>query len=127
MPPGPWHFPEDQVADLNLRFLAAEITREKIYERLHEELPYSSTVETETWEEIKDGSVKISQAIFVARDGQKAIVLGKGGQMIRQIGPAGRKELERELGTKVHLDLTVRVRRGWRADESLLDRLGFDN
>lgn len=125
MPPGPWHFPEDQVADLNLRFLAAEITREKIYERLHEELPYSSTVETETWEEIKDGSVKISQAIFVARDGQKAIVLGKGGQMIKTLGRLAREDMEKAFERRVHLFLFVKVRENWAEDPERLRMMGL--
>ncbi|MCA0433997.1 MAG: GTPase Era [Proteobacteria bacterium] len=125
MPEGPWHYPEDQTADLNLRFLAAEITREKIYERLHEELPYSSTVETETWEEREDGSVKISQAIFVARDGQKAIVLGKGGQMVKQIGQLARKEMEEAFGRRIHLFLFVKVRENWAEDPERLRMMGL--
>ena len=98
MPEGPWLYPEDQAADLQLRFMAAEMTREKIYERLHDELPYASTVETESWEERPDGSVKIHQAIFVERDSQKAIVLGKGGQTVKLIGQLARAEMEREFG-----------------------------
>ena len=95
MPEGPWLYPEDQVADVQLRFMASEMTREKIYERLHEELPYSSTVETESWEERKDGSVKIGQVIYVERDSQKAIVLGKGGQTVKLIGQLARAEMEK--------------------------------
>jgi GTPase len=125
MPEGPWHYPEDQTADLNLRFLAAEITREKIYERLHEELPYSSTVETEQWEEMKDGSVKISQAIFVARDGQKAIVLGKGGQMAKTLGQLARADMEKAFGRKVHLFLFVKVRENWAEDPERLRMMGL--
>ncbi len=125
MPEGPWHYPEDQTADFNLRFLAAEITREKIYERLHEELPYSSTVETEAWEEKNGGSVKITQAIFVARDGQKAIVLGKGGQMVKQIGQLARKEMEEAFGRKVHLFLFVKVRENWAEDPERLRMMGL--
>lgn len=125
MPPGPWHYPEDQTADVNLRFLAAEITREKIYERLHEELPYSSTVETEKWEEMKDGSVKISQAIFVARDGQKAIVLGKGGQMVKTLGQMARADMEKAFDRRVHLFLFVKVRESWAEDPERLRMMGL--
>ncbi len=125
MPAGPWHYPEDQTADLNLRFLAAEITREKIYERLHEELPYSSTVETETWEEMKDGSVKISQVIFVARDGQKAIVLGKGGQMVKTLGQLARTDMEKAFERRVHLFLFVKVRENWAEDPERLRMMGL--
>ncbi|MEP7173941.1 MAG: GTPase Era, partial [Aestuariivirga sp.] len=110
MPAGPWLYPEDQAADVQLRFLASEVTREKIYLRLHEELPYSSTVETETWEEQKDGSVKIGQVIYVERDSQKAIVLGKGGQMIKLLGQLAREELEKSFERRVHLFLFVKVR-----------------
>ncbi len=125
MPEGPWHYPEDQIADVNLRFLAAEITREKIYERLHEELPYSSTVETETWEEMKDGSVKIKQAIFVARDGQKAIVVGKGGQMAKTLGQLARADMEKAFGRRVHLFLFVKVRENWAEDPERLRMMGL--
>ena len=125
MPEGPWHYPDDQVADVNLRFLAAEITREKIYERLHEELPYSSTVETETWEEMKDGSVKIKQAIFVARDGQKAIVVGKGGQMAKTLGQLARADMELAFGRRVHLFLFVKVRENWAEDPERLRMMGL--
>jgi GTPase len=125
MPEGPWHYPEDQIADVNLRFLAAEITREKIYERLHEELPYSSTVETETWEEMKDGSVKIKQAIFVARDGQKAIVVGKGGSMAKTLGQLARADMEEAFGRRVHLFLFVKVRENWAEDPERLRMMGL--
>jgi GTPase len=125
MPPGPWHYPEDQTADVNLRFLAAEITREKIYERLHEELPYSSTVETESWEEQKNGSVKITQAIFVARDGQKAIVLGKGGGMVKTLGQLARADMEKAFDRKVHLFLFVKVRENWAEDPERLRMMGL--
>ena len=117
MPESPWLYPADQVADVQLRFMAAEMTREVIYERLHEELPYSSTVETETWEEMKDGSVKIGQIIFVQRDSQKAIVLGKGGQTIKLLGQMARKEMEAQFGRKVHLFLFVKVRENWAEDK----------
>ncbi len=126
MPEGPWLYPEDQLADANMRFLAAETTREKIYERLHQELPYASTVETEVWEEKPDGSVKIQQVIFVERDGQKAIVLGKGGQTIKQLGQLARKELEETLGRKVHLFLFVKVRENWAQDPERLRNMGLD-
>jgi GTPase len=125
MPPGPWHYPGDQTADVNLRFIAAEITREKIYERLHEELPYSSTVETEGWEEKRDGSVKISQTIFVERDGQKAIVLGKGGQTVKTLGQLARKDMELALDRKVHLFLFVKVRENWSQDPERLRMMGL--
>ncbi len=109
-----------------MRFLAAETTREKIYERLHQELPYSSTVETEVWEERPDGSVKIQQVIFVERDGQKAIVLGKGGQTIKLLGQLARKELEETLDRKVHLFLFVKVRENWAQDPERLRNMGLD-
>ena len=126
MPESPWLYPEDQVADVQLRFMAAEMTREVIYERLHEELPYSSTVETETWEEMKDGSVKIGQIIFVQRDSQKAIVLGKGGQTIKLLGQKAREEMERQFGRKVHLFLFVKVRENWAEDKERLRNMGLD-
>ncbi|MFM8748178.1 MAG: GTPase Era [Aestuariivirga sp.] len=126
MPEGPWLYPEDQVADLQLRFMAAEMTREKIYDRLHDELPYASTVETESWEERPDGSVKIHQAIFVERDSQKAIVLGKGGQTVKLIGQLARADMEREFGRKVHLFLFVKVREGWAEDTERLRAMGLD-
>ena len=113
MPEGPWLYPEDQAADIPSRLLAAEITREKIYLRLHDELPYASAVETEKWEERKDGSVKIDQVIYVQRDGQKAIVLGKGGQTIKIIGELAREEMEELFGRRVHLFLFVKVRENW--------------
>jgi GTP-binding protein Era len=126
MPEGPWLYPADQVADVQLRFMAAEMTREVIYERLHEELPYSSTVETETWEERKDGSVKIGQVIFVERDSQKAIVLGKGGQSVKLLGQMARKEMEAQFGRKVHLFLFVKVRENWAEDKERLRNMGLD-
>ena len=113
MPEGPWLYPADQAADIPSRLLAAEITREKIYLRLHDELPYASAVETEKWEERKDGSVKIDQIIYVQRDGQKAIVLGKGGATIKKIGELARKEMEEIFGRRVHLFLFVKVREDW--------------
>ena len=113
LPKGPWHYPEDQIADLPLRMIAAEITREKLTLRLHQELPYQMTVETESWDEKKDGSVRIAQIIYVARDGHKGIVLGNKGETIRQIGVDARAELGKLLERKVHLFLTVKVRPGW--------------
>ncbi|HEY0281668.1 MAG TPA: KH domain-containing protein, partial [Rhizomicrobium sp.] len=113
MPKGPWLYPADQYADIPSRLLAAEITREKIYLRLHDELPYASAVETEKWEERKDGSVKIDQIVYVQRDGQKAIVLGKGGATIKIIGELARKEMEEVFARRVHLFLFVKVREDW--------------
>jgi GTP-binding protein Era len=126
MPESEWLYPEDQVADVHLRYLAAEITREKLYERLHDELPYASTVETEAWEERKDGSVKISQTIFVERDTQKAIVLGKGGQTIKLLGQLARKDMEVAFDRKVHLFLFVKVRENWTKDPERLRMMGLD-
>ena len=126
MPRGPWLYPEDQVADVQLRFMAAEMTREKIYERLHEELPYSSTVETESWEERKDGSVKIDQVIYVERDSQKAIVLGKGGQTVKLLGQLARDDMEKYFERKVHLFLFVKVRENWTEDPERLRMMGLD-
>jgi GTP-binding protein Era len=125
MPASPWLYPADQAADVQMRFLASEITREKIYERLHDELPYASTVETEAWEEQRDGSVKINQVIYVERDGQKAIVLGKGGQMIKQLGQMARNELEQMLDRRVHLLLFVKVRENWMDDPARLRMMGL--
>ena len=113
MPEGPWLYPADQAADIPSRLLAAEITREKIYLRLHDELPYASAVETEKWEERKDGSVKIDQVIYVQRDGQKAIMLGKGGATIKKVGELARKEMEEIFARRVHLFLFVKVREDW--------------
>jgi GTP-binding protein Era len=126
MPEGPWLYPEDQVADVQLRFMAAEITREKLYDRLHEELPYASTVETEGWEERKDGSVKIDQTIYVERDGQKMIVLGKGGQSIKLIGQLARAEMEKAFERRVHLFLFVKVRENWAKDPERLRMMGLE-
>jgi GTPase len=125
MPISPWLYPEDQTADVHLRFIASEITREKIYERLHDELPYSSTVETEAWEERKDGSVKITQAIFVERDSQKAIVLGKGGAQVKLLGQLARKDMEESFERRVHLFLFVKVRENWAQDPERLRMMGL--
>jgi GTP-binding protein Era len=113
LPEGPWLFPEDQLSDLPQRLMAAEATREQVFLQLHDELPYASTVETDSWEEFKNGSVKISQTIFVQRDSQKAIVLGHEGAQIKRIGARARHELERLFGRRVHLFLFVKVREGW--------------
>jgi GTPase len=126
MPSGPWLYPADQIADVQLRFLASEITREQVYERLHDELPYASTVETEAWEERKDGSVKISQTIFVERDTQKAIVLGKGGQTVKIIGQLARAEMEKSFERRVHLFIFVKVRENWAADPERLRMMGLE-
>ncbi len=126
MPEGPWLYPEDQAADIPMRLLAAEITREKIYHRLHDELPYASAVETEKWEERKDGSVRIDQVIFVQRDGQKGIVLGKGGQTVKTIGELARKEMEDLFGRRVHLFLFVKVREDWADNREHYREIGLD-
>ena len=126
MPEGPWLYPEDQAADIPLRLLAAEITREKIYHRLHDELPYASAVETEKWEERKDGSVRIEQVIYVEREGQKAIALGKGGKTIKTIGELARKEMETLLGRRVHLFLFVKVRQDWSENREHYREIGLD-
>jgi GTP-binding protein Era len=125
-PEGPWHFPEDQVSDATDRMLAAEITREQIFRQLHQELPYASAVETEKFEERKDGSVSVHQQILVGRDTQKAIVLGKGGARIREIGARAREELAALLGRKVHLFLHVKVNPRWEEDRGLYREIGLD-
>jgi GTP-binding protein Era len=126
MPEGPWHFPADQLSDIPMRLLAAELVREKLFLQLYQELPYSATVEPEGWEEFDDGSVKISMVIFIERDSQKAIVLGKGGQQIKQIGAAARKELEEMLERRVHLFLHVKVRGEWTDDPERYRDWGLD-
>jgi GTPase len=126
MKPGPWLYPEDQVSDAPLRFLAAEITREKIYERLHDELPYRSTVETESWKQQKDGSVRIEQNIFVERESQRKIVLGKGGAAIKAIGSAARVEIAEAADAKVHLFLFVKVRENWSDDPERYREMGLE-
>jgi len=123
---GPWYYPEDQISDLPMRQLAAEITREKVFLRLHQELPYSSHVETEGWEEKKDGSVKIDQVIYVERDSQKKIVLGRKGETIRAIGQAAREELAEILEQKVHLFLFVKVRENWINDPERYREMGLE-
>jgi GTPase len=126
VPSGPWHYPEDEVSDAPVRQLASEITREKLYLKLHQELPYQSTVETESWTERKDGSVRIEQTIYVERDSQKKIVLGKGGQSIKAIGEAARRELAEILEKKVHLFLFVKVREGWGDDPERYRQMGLE-
>lgn len=126
MPEGPWHFPEDQVSDATDRLLAAEITREQLYHQLHAELPYASAVETEKYTERQDGSVEIHQQILVARPTQRAIILGKGGQRLKEIGSAARAELAKLLGVRVHLYLHVKVKEGWDEDRSVYRDIGLD-
>ena len=126
MPPGPWLYPEDQISDAPLRMLAAEITREKIYDRLHEELPYRSTVETDQWQVRPDGSVRIEQTIFVERESQRSIVLGKGGQTIKAIGQAARIEIAEAAESKVHLFLHVKVRENWADDPARYREMGLE-
>jgi len=126
VPPGPYLYPEDQMSDAPMRQLAAEITREKIYQKLHQELPYQSTVETEKWEERKDKSVRIEQTIFVERESQRKIVLGKGGATIKSIGADSRKELMQILDVPVHLFLFVKVRENWGDDPDRYREMGLD-
>ncbi|MCX2696050.1 MULTISPECIES: GTPase Era [Ochrobactrum] len=126
VPNGPWYYPEDQISDMPMRQLAAEITREKLYLRLHEELPYSSTVETERWEERKDGSVRIEQVIYVERESQKKIVLGHKGETIKAIGQSARKEISEILEQNVHLFLFVKVRENWGNDPERYREMGLD-
>jgi GTPase len=126
MPEGPWLYPEDQISDAPLRMLAAEITREKIYDRLHEELPYQSTVETDQWQQRPDGSVRIEQTVFVERDSQRKIVLGKGGQTIKAIGQAARKEIAEIAEAPVHLFIFVKVRENWSDDPERYREMGLE-
>ncbi len=126
MTPGPWLFPEDQISDMPARMLAAEVTREKLYLQLQQELPYAATVETETWTEQKDGSIRIEQVIFVQRDSQKAIVLGKKGARIKELGSAARRDLEHMFETRVPLFLFVKVRDGWADDPERYRPWGLD-
>ncbi|PID36400.1 MAG: GTPase Era [Rhodobacterales bacterium] len=126
MPEGPWLYPEDQIADLPLRMIAAEMTREKLTLRLHQELPYQLTVETENWEERKDGSAKVDQLIYVARDGHKGIILGKRGETIKAVSQSARAELEEFLGRKVHLFLQVKVRPNWLDEAERYSEMGLD-
>jgi GTPase len=126
MPAGPWLYPADQMSDAPLRQLAAEITREKLFQRLHQELPYQSTVETESWKELRDGSVRIEQTIYVERESQRKIVLGKGGATIKAIGAAARSEIKEIAEKPVHLFLFVKVREGWGDDPERYRGMGLE-
>jgi GTPase len=126
VPLGPWLYPQDQISDAPLRQLAAEITREKLYLRLHQELPYQSTVETEIWKELADGSVRIEQTLYVERESQRKIVLGKGGQTIKAIGAAARSEIAATIEQPVHLFLHVKVREGWGDDPERYRAMGLE-
>ncbi|XOY57163.1 MAG: GTPase Era [Rhodobacterales bacterium] len=126
VPEGPWLYPEDQIADLPMRMIAAEMTREKLTLRLHQELPYELTVETENWEERPDGSARIDQLIYVARDGHKGIVLGKGGETIKQVSQAARAEIMEFVGRPVHLFLQVKVRPNWLEEKERYSEMGLD-
>lgn len=126
MPEGPWHYPEDQVSDASERLLATEITREQLYQQLHEELPYDSAVRPELYQHRPDGSLEIHQQIIVTRDNQRAIVLGKGGSRIKAIGEAARKELANVLGVKVHLFLHVKVEENWAESREIFEEIGLD-
>jgi len=125
-PVGPWHYPEDQISDAPMRSLAAEITREKLFDRLHQELPYQATVETETWKELRGGDVRIEQTIYVERESQRKIVLGKGGATIKAIGAEARKEIAELTEQKVHLFLFVKVREGWGDDPERYRSMGLE-
>ena len=126
LPEGPWLFPEDQVSDMPMRLIAAEVTREHLFRQLHDELPYSVAVESESWEEFKDGSAKISQVVYVQRDSQKAIVLGHGGKRIKAIREAAQGELEAMLERRIHLFLHVKVREDWPEDRERYRDLGLE-
>ena len=126
VPEGPWHYPEDQLTDLPNRLIAAETTREKLFIQLHQELPYSITVETESWAEKPDGSIRIDQVIYVERSSQKGIVLGQGGKRIKAIGEASRKDLEELFERRLHLFLFVKVRAHWSEDSTLYSDWGLD-
>ena len=126
VPEGPWLYPEDQIATAPMRYLAAEVTREKLFLNLHQELPYQLTVETEAWEEQKDGSAKVSQVIYVTRANHKGIVLGKGGSLIKKVGEMARKDLEAQMERRVHLFLFVKVRENWLDDPERYREMGLD-
>jgi GTP-binding protein Era len=126
VPPGPWLYPADQMSDVPLRQLAAEITREKLFERLHQELPYQTTVETEQWKELRGGAIRIEQTIYVERESQRKIVLGKGGETIKGIGEAARKEIAAIAEAKVDLFLFVKVREGWGEDPERYRAMGLE-
>jgi GTP-binding protein Era len=126
VPSGPWLYPEDQLTDLPQRLIAAEITREQVFLQLHQELPYATFVETDEWQERDDGSVRVAQTIHVMRESQRAIVLGKGGRQIKEIGARARSELERALGRRVHLFLFVRVTEDWTEDRARYRDMGLE-
>jgi GTP-binding protein Era len=126
MPPGPWLYPVDQIADAPMRSLAAEITREKLFERLHDELPYQTTVETESWKDLPNGSARIEQTIYVSRESHKKIVIGEGGRTIKAIGAAARKEIAEANETPVHLFLFVKVRENWLDDPERYRAMGLE-
>jgi GTP-binding protein Era len=126
MPPSPWLYPADQMSDAPLRQLAAEITREKLFERLHQELPYHSTVETEQWKELRGGDVRVEQTIYVERESQRKIVIGKGGQTLKAIGESSRREIAEIVEHKVHLFLFVKVREGWGDDPERYRAMGLE-
>ena len=126
LPEGPWLYPEDQIADLPMRMIAAEITREKLTLRLHQELPYQLTVETERWEERKDGTARIDQVVYVLRDGHKGILLGNKGETIKSVSKAAREELEAFLGRRIHLFLQVKVRENWMEEAERYSEMGLD-
>lgn len=126
LPKGPWLYPEDHLTDITERMLASEITREKFFLRFHEELPYAATIETERWKDLKDGSVRIEQIIYVERDSQKKIIIGKGGQGLKTIGKMAREELEGLLDRRVHLFIFVKVRKGWSDDKERYRNMGLD-
>jgi GTP-binding protein Era len=126
LPASPWLYPEDQTTDVPLRLLAAEVTREHLFRQLHQEVPYALTVETESWEDFQDGSVKIQQVILVEREGQKAIVIGKGGARAKAVREAAQAELQEMLDRRVHLFLAVKVRQGWSEERDRFKDLGLD-
>jgi GTP-binding protein Era len=126
VPHGPWLYPADQISEAPMRQLAAEVTREKLFERLHQELPYHSTVETDVWKELRRGDVRIEQTIYVERESQRKIVLGKGGQTIKAIGEAARKEIAEIANAKVHLFLFVKVREDWGDDPERYRAMGLE-
>lgn len=126
MKPGPWLYPDDQIADAPMRVLAAEITREKLFDRLHEELPYQLTVETEQWKDFKDGSARIEQTIYVAREAHKKMIIGEGGKTIKAVGSAARKDIGEAADQKIHLFLFVKVRQRWTDDPERYREMGLD-
>lgn len=126
MPVSPWHYPDDQIADVSVRQMAAEITREKVFLRLHQELPYASTVETTRWKKLRDGSIRIEQEIFVERKSQRVIVLGEKGRTIKKIGELARAEIQESLGIKAHLFLFVKVREKWTQDPERYSEMGLN-